>query len=160
VVALVAKQLTYLAITLLQAIVIFLIGFWLFPAMGLPKLNLPSDLGAVCIVSVICGACAISYATCVGVFANTIEQANGFGAISVVLLAALGGILVPAFAMPAGMQTAMKFSPMHWCLEAFYGLFLEAGTLKDILKSLAPLLLFIVAFQVLSLWRLKQKHLV
>ncbi|HRN47182.1 MAG TPA: ABC transporter permease, partial [Niabella sp.] len=38
-VSFVAKQITYVLITILQAIVIFGIGKWLFPKMGLPALN-------------------------------------------------------------------------------------------------------------------------
>jgi ABC-2 type transport system permease protein len=43
-VGLLSKQITYLGVTLLQAAVIFSIGIWLFPFLGLPALNLPADL--------------------------------------------------------------------------------------------------------------------
>ena len=117
-------------------------------------------MAGVFIVSLICGWCAVSYAVCIGVFSQTQEQANGIGAISVVLLAAIGGVLVPGFAMPAGMQTIMRLSPMHWCLEAYYGLFLEGGSLGDILFKLVPLLVIILFIQLLSLWKLKQKNFI
>jgi acyl carrier protein len=107
----------------LQAAIIFTIGIYLFPKIGLPALNLPSDiLGLVC-VSLVCGWCAVSYAMCIGVFAHTQEQANGFGAISIVILAAIGGLMVPGFAMPESFRTIMKLSPLHWALQAYYGLF-------------------------------------
>ena len=159
-VAISSKQLTYLIVTLLQTAVIFSIGIWLFPLLGLPELNIPSHIGGVIIVSLICGLCAVSFAVCIGVFTQTQEQANGIGAISVVLLAAIGGILVPGFAMPASMQLLMQASPMHWCLEAYYGLFLEGGSLADILIKLAPLLVIILLIQLLSFWRLKQKNFI
>jgi ABC-2 type transport system permease protein len=50
-----SKQITYLAVTMLQAAVIFSMGIWLFPFLGLPALNLPSDILALIIVTVICG---------------------------------------------------------------------------------------------------------
>lgn len=156
--ALLSKQIIYLLVTLVQAIVIFSIGIYLFPKMGLPGLGMPTNLGALLLVSVICGWCAVGYAVVVGIYARTQEQANGFGAVSVVLLAALGGILVPAFAMPAGLQNWLKISPLHWCLEAFYGLFLEGGSLGDILLNLLPLLLIITGVQLLAFWHLKQKN--
>ncbi len=159
-VAISSKQITYLMVTLLQTAVIFSIGIWLFPLMGLPRLNIPPDLAGVIIVSLICGWCAVSYAVCLGVFAQTEEQANGIGAVSVVLLAAIGGVLVPGFAMPANMQTLMKFSPMHWCLEAYYGLFLEGGNLADIFIKLLPLLAITMCIQLISLWKLKQKNFI
>jgi ABC-2 type transport system permease protein len=159
-VAISSKQITYLVVTLAQTAVIFSIGIWLFPVLGLPKLNVPPDIAGVIIVSLICGWCAVSYAVCIGVFAQTQEQANGIGAVSVVLLAAIGGVLVPAFAMPASMQLIMQISPMHWCLEAYYGLFLEGGRLSDILIKLLPLLAITICIQLLSLWRLKQRNFI
>jgi len=159
-VALLSKQITYLAVTLLQTVVIFSIGVWLFPVMGLPPLNIPADKLGLLVVTVICGWCAVSYAICIGVFAQTQEQANGFGAVSIVLLAAIGGILVPAFAMPASFQGIMKISPLHWCLEAFYGLFLEGGKLSDVILNILPLLGITLLIQVVTLYTLKRKNLV
>ncbi|MEP6748080.1 MAG: ABC transporter permease [Bacteroidota bacterium] len=159
-VALLSKQIAYMAVTLLQTAVIFSIGVWLFPLIGLPALNIPADKFGLLIVSVICGWCAVSYAICIGVFAQTQEQANGFGAVSIVLLAAIGGILVPSFAMPASFQGIMKLSPLHWCLEAFYGLFLEGGKLKDVLLNILPLLGITLLIQIVTLYTLKRKNLI
>ena len=159
-VALLSKQIAYLAVTLVQTAAIFSIGVWLFPHMGLPALNIPEDKIGLLIVSVICGWCAVSYAICIGVFAQTQEQANGFGAVSIVLLAAIGGILVPSFAMPASFQGIIKVSPLHWCLEAFYGLFLEGGKLKDVLLNILPLLGITLLIQIITLYALKRKNLI
>ncbi len=54
-IALLSKQITYLLVTLLQAAIIFAIGIWLFPSLGLPRLNLPDDLPGIFIVSFMCG---------------------------------------------------------------------------------------------------------
>ncbi len=159
-VALLSKQIAYMAVTLVQTAAIFSIGVWLFPLIGLPALNIPADKLGLLIVSVICGWCAVSYAICIGVFAQTQEQANGFGAVSIVLLAAIGGILVPSFAMPASFQGVMKLSPLHWCLEAFYGLFLEGGKLKDVLLNILPLLGITLLIQIVTLYTLKRKNLI
>ena len=159
-VALISKQLTYLFVTFIQAAVVFSIGIWLFPSMGLPKLNLPADLTGVVIVTLICGWCAVSYAIMIGVFAKTQEQANGIGAVSIVLMAAVGGLLVPGFAMPESFQFVMKMSPLHWCLEAYYGLFLEGGKLKDVLLNIIPLLGITLIIQLITLFGLKRKNLI
>ncbi|MET3979644.1 ABC-2 type transport system permease protein [Mucilaginibacter sp. UYP25] len=159
-VTLISKQITYLAVTMLQAAVIFAIGIWLFPLIHLPALNLPVDVFGLVIVSLICGWCAVSYAICIGVFAHTPEQANGFGAVSIVILAAIGGLMVPSFAMPQSFALVMKLSPMHWCLEAYYGLFLEGGTLNDVLINIIPLLLITICLQALSIAGLKMKNLI
>ncbi|MCW3093525.1 MAG: transporter permease subunit [Ferruginibacter sp.] len=158
--SLLSKQITYLVVTLAQAAVIFAIGIWLFPLMGLPRLNLPSDMAGLLLVALICGWCAVSFAICIGVFAQTQEQANGVGAVSIVLLAAIGGLLVPSFAMPDSFRTIIKLSPLHWCLEAFYGLFLEGGKLKDILINILPLFAITVFLQLIALVGLKRKNLI
>jgi ABC-2 type transport system permease protein len=159
-VALISKQLSYLFITFIQATVVFSMGIWLFPSMGLPKLNLPVDVIGVVIVTLICGWCAVSYAIMIGVFAKTQEQANGIGAVSIVLMAAVGGLLVPSFAMPESFQFVMKLSPLHWCLEAYYGLFLEGGKLKDVILNIIPLLGISFAIQLITLYGLKRKNLI
>lgn len=157
---LLAKQITYIGVTLAQVVVIFSLGIFLFPLIGLPRLNLPADWIGLVVVSLVCGWCAVSYGIIVGVFAKTMEQAIGFGAVSVVILAAIGGIIVPAFAMPESLRLLMKLSPLHWCLEAYYTLFLEGGHLKDVLYSLLPLTIIILALQIISLIRLKRQHLI
>jgi ABC-2 type transport system permease protein len=159
-VALFSKQITYLFVTLLQAMVIFAIGVWLFPFFGLPALQLPADILGLLLVTLICGWCAVSYAICIGVFAQTQEQANGFGAISIVIFAVIGGLMVPAFAMPDTFKTIMKISPLHWCLEAYYGLFLEGGKLKDVLINIIPLLAITVLLQLFIFVGLKRKNLI
>ena len=159
-VAILSKQVTYLAVTMVQAALIFAVGVWLFPLLGLPKLNLPADWAGLIFLSLLCGWCAVSYAICIGVFAQTEEQANGFGALSIVILAAIGGLMVPDFAMPGNFQTAMKLSPLHWCLSAYYGLFLEGGKLKDVWSNVLSLFLIIAGLQGVTLWGLKRKNLI
>jgi ABC-2 type transport system permease protein len=159
-VAIFSKQLVYLVVTLAQAVVIFALGAWLFPLIGLPVLHFPGDWGALFLVTLLCGWCAVSYAICIGVFAQTEEQANGFGAVSIVILAAVGGLMVPSFAMPGSFHLAMRLSPLHWCLEAYYGLFLEGSSLKDVWANILSLVLIIAALQGLSFWGLKRKNLI
>jgi ABC-2 type transport system permease protein len=159
-VAILSKQFTYLAVTMVQAGLIFAVGVWIFPLLGLPKLNLPADWAGLIFLSLLCGWCAVSYAICIGVFAQTEEQANGFGALSIVILAAIGGLMVPDFAMPGNFQTAMKLSPLHWCLSAYYGLFLEGGKLKDVWSNVLSLFLIIAGLQGVTLWGLKRKNLI
>jgi ABC-2 type transport system permease protein len=159
-VGLLSKQITYLVVTMLQAAVIFSMGIWLFPFLGLPALNLPSDILALIIVTLVCGWCAVSYAMCVGVFAQTQEQANGFGAVSIVILASIGGLMVPSFAMQGFFKSAANLSPMHWCLQAYYTLFLEGGKLKDVINNIIPLLIITLLLQLVTFVGLKRKNLI
>jgi ABC-2 type transport system permease protein len=158
--ALFSKQIVYLMVTMSQAIVIFAIGNKIFPFLGLPALNIPEDwIGLFC-VTFACGYCAVCYAIAVGVFAKTGEQSNGFGVISILIMAALGGLLVPSFAMPARLQNIIQISPLHWALEAYYGLFLEGGKLRDIWTNILSLVGIAVLFQLITLYQLKKKNLI
>ncbi len=158
--AIISKQIAYIVITVLQALVIFSIGKWMFPLIGLPGLDFPHDKASLLLVIILCGWCAASFAIMIGVFAKTQEQSNGIGAVTIVLFAAIGGLLVPAFAMPQSMQGLMRISPLHWCLEAFYGLFLEGGQLKDIVTVLIPTVVMIFLFQLAAHWGLRRQGLV
>jgi ABC-2 type transport system permease protein len=159
-VGILSKQITYLCVTLLQAAVIFSMGIWLFPHIGLPALNLPSDVLALFVVTLVCGWCAVSYSICVGVFADTQEQANGFGAVSIVILASIGGLMVPSFAMQGFAKSAANFSPMHWCLQSYYSLFLEGGNFKDVVNNIILLLIITIVLQLVIFWGLKRKNLI
>jgi len=159
-VGLLSKQITYLMVTILQAFVIFSIGVWLFPFINLPALRLPNDIAGLILVTFICGWCAVSYAICLGTFAQTQEQANGFGAVSIVILAIVGGLMVPSFALQGAFKTVINFSPLHWCLEAYQGLFLEGGKLKDVIPNLIPLMVITLLLQFITILGLKRKNLI
>src|ERR1700744_3531654 len=160
VVGLASKQITYVIVTVIQAIVIFSLGIWAFPLVGLPQLNLPSDVFGLFVVSLVCGWGAVSYSVFGGVFAETHPHSKGVGAISIVILAAIGGLMVPSFAMDPSLKTWSNFSPMHWCLQAYYGLFLEGGRLKDVLGNLVPLIAISLVFQFITFLGLKRKNLI
>lgn len=154
-----SKQFVYVVASLAQVLVIFALGVFVFPYLGLPQLEMPSSSLALLLVSVTSGLCAVSYALAIGVWAETEEQANGFGAVSIVILAALGGILVPAFAMPQSFQVFTNVSPMFWCLQGFYELFLNDSGFSQILQSLLPIAIFIIILQSISFLGMKRKNL-
>ncbi|MCW5907052.1 MAG: ABC transporter permease [Chitinophagales bacterium] len=155
-----AKQITYILVTMAQVVVIFSIGVWCFPALDLPKLVLPANLLSLLLVSVVCGWCAVSYGVMIGVFAKTMEQAIGFGAVSVVILAAIGGIVVPSFAMPESLKPLMLASPMHWCMEAYHTVFTGSGYLRDAMPALLPVIIIIGLMQATAALGLRKQHLI
>ncbi len=157
---LLAKQLVYLGVALLQVLLIFSIGVWIFPMINLPPLNIPTDWIGLFLVSLICGACGISFALCIGIFAKTHEQANGFGSVAVVILAAIGGVFVPSFAMPHSFNLLLHVSPFYWGLQAFYGLFLENNNFGELLLTILPLIGLIFIFQFIAFIGLKKRNLI
>ena len=152
---LLSKMFTYLLVALAQLIVIFMIGKFIFPLIGLPTLSLPSNILGLIVISILSAFSAISFAMLVGTYAKTNEQANGFGAITIIILAAIGGIWVPTFVMPSYMQMIGKISPLHWCLEGYYTLFLKGGDWYLLFPTILFLILFILACQILVYSKLK-----
>lgn len=152
---LLSKTIIYLLVAMSQLGVIFGIGKFVFPSLGLPMLSMPSNLWGLFIISILSALAAISFAMLIGTYAKTQEQANGFGAVSVIILAALGGIWVPSFVMPEYLQQIGKISPLHWCIEGYYTLFLKGGDWYLLLPSLLFLIIFIFACQILVYIKLR-----
>lgn len=145
------KTITYLIICMLQFYLMVAVGVYLFPHIGLPALGLNGTFLLMSVVALFSGFAAVGFGILLGTLAKTQEQAAPFGSTSVVILAAMGGVWVPVFAMPKIMQYIAKASPMNWGLEAFYDVLLRNNTLLGIVPQLAALFLFFMAMVAISL---------
>ncbi len=143
-VVLAGKTITYLIICLIQFYLMVAVGVYLFPYLDLPSLEVSGHLLLMTLVALFSGLAAIGFGVLLGTVAKTPEQSAPFGATSVVVLAAMGGVWVPVFAMPNVMQYLAVASPMNWGLEAFYDVLLRKGSLTDLLPELILLLLFFI----------------
>ncbi len=138
------KILTYGLICLIQFFLMLLIARYVFPMVGLIPFRPGSQLDLMIIIAAVSGLAAIGLGLLIGTLAQTQEQSAPFGAILVIILAALGGVWVPTFVMPLFMQKVAAFSPMNWGLSAFYDVILRNGTLADIVLYVIYLILFFV----------------
>lgn len=138
------KTIVYLGVCLIQFTLMLLVGLYLFPLLGLPKLDVSGKLFTLYIVALFSGLAAIGLGLLLGTIAKTQEQSAPLGAILVVILAAIGGVWVPVFVMPQFMQILSKISPMNWGLEAFYNVFLRNVDFINILPEISLLLLFFI----------------
>ncbi|WP_237607818.1 ABC transporter permease [Aequorivita xiaoshiensis] len=136
------KTIVYLGVCLIQFTLMLLVGIYIFPAIGLPVVDVTGKLFLLYVVAIFSGLAAIGLGLLLGTIAKTQEQAAPFGATTVVILAALGGVWVPVFVMPKFMQLISKISPMNWGLEAFYDVFLRNVSFVKILPEISLLLLF------------------
>ena len=144
---LLGKIITYMIISILQFVLMLLVGLYFFPLLGLPALDISGKLLLLLFVAMASGLSAISIGILLGTLASTQEQSAPLGATLTVILAAIGGIWVPVFAMPHIMQIISKISPMHWALQAFYDILLRDGNFLLILPKVYLLLGFsIVCF--------------
>ncbi len=137
-----AKTLTYLTISLLQFVLMILVGIYIFPLLGLPQLDINGKIPMLTLIAIASGLSAIGIGVLLGTFSQTQEQSAPLGATLTVILAAIGGVWIPTFAMPSFMQTLSNISPMNWGLQAFYDILLREGTLVAIMPEVGMLLLF------------------
>ena len=147
-VLLASKALPYLGVNLLQAVLMLMIGAWVMPYLGGDALSLRRiDWPALALVVCAISAAAVSLALMLSCLLRTQAQAAAVGPVLNVLMAAIGGIMVPTFVMPAFMQKLAAFSPMNWGLEGLLTVLLRGGGLA----GTAPQVLRLIGFAALML---------
>lgn len=134
-----AKAVVYLGITFVQFNLMTLAGMFILPALGLPTLVPGSHPLALLLIIISSGLAAVGYGIAVGTLSSSLEQAGVFGSVSVIILAALGGIWYPVYAMPENVQLLSSFSPLNWGLTGFYKIFIKDLSLIHILPQAALL---------------------
>lgn len=154
------KTFTYLIICMIQFLLMVAVGIYLFPYMDLPAFDVSGKMFQLVTVTLFAGLAAIGFGVLLGTIADTQEQSAPFGATSVVVLAAIGGIWVPVFLMPEFMQTVAKFSPMNWGLNAYYDIILRNSGIGGIAKELVFLFLFYLATVAISIFYERKQNAV
>lgn len=154
------KTIAYLIICMIQFYMMIAVAVFLFPHLGLPSLNVDGNLGLMSIVALFSGFAAIGYGILLGTIAKTQEQSAPFGATSVIILASIGGVWVPVFAMPKIMQIVAYLSPMNWGLNAFYDVLLRNANFLEILPEISLLFIFFAITITIALLYDKKKRTV
>lgn len=132
----------YVIVCSIQFAIMLGAGCYLLPLLGTPGLQPGPELLAIVPVVIVASLAATGYGLMVGTLAKTYEQASMFGAVSIVIAAALGGIMIPAYVMPRYMQEISVMSPLSWGLTAFQDIFVRGGSLQTVIPELSYLLLF------------------
>jgi ABC-2 type transport system permease protein len=159
-IVLAGKTVMYLIICLIQFYMMIAVAIFLFPHLGLPALNVEGNLILMSVVALFSGLAAIGFGILLGTIAKTQEQSAPFGATAVIILAAIGGVWVPVFAMPKIMQIVAQCSPMNWGLEAFYDVLLRNASFLDLVPELFLLFLFFIVTTTIALLYDKKKRAV
>ena len=144
------KVIAYVFVCLIQFGLILLIGKFLLPLLGTPMLEMGSEPFAVIIIAISAILAATGYGILLGTVARTYEQASMFGPISIVIAAALGGIMVPVYAMPKIMQEISVLSPLAWGLDAFLDVFARGGNITTVLREVFLLVSFFIMTMLIS----------
>jgi len=148
------KALTYLLISEVQVLIILMLGFWFMPIIGLPALEVNGSILLLLFFTIPIALASAGTAIFIGKWSKTRDQAASFGSVIVIIMAALGGIWVPVFAMPNALQQASQFSPLSWALEGYYSIIVRgAGVSELLIPSLILLGLFATTFALSSIKR-------
>ena len=137
-----AKIIVYTIISLILVVFLFSLGYFILPLMGMPELNIGNNLLSIFLVSLSASLAACGYGVLIGSIATTHYQASSFGAISVIILAAIGGIWIPVYVMPDVMKSISVFSPLNWGINGYYDIFLRGYGLTSILVNCTKLVVF------------------
>ena len=148
----VSKIAPYLGVNGVQAALMLAVGVWLMPEIGGEGLSLQGvHWGALLLMLLAISLAAVSLALAVACLVSTHAQAATLGPILNVLMAALGGVMVPLFVMPPVMQKIATYSPMNWGLEGLLNVLLRNGDVASVLPQVGRLagfstLMFLIAY--------------
>ena len=147
-----SKIAPYLGVNGVQAVLMLAVGVWLMPQIGGEGLSLQGvNWPALLLMLFAISLAAVSLALAVACLVSTHAQAATLGPILNVLMAALGGVMVPLFVMPPVMQKIAAYSPMNWGLEGLLDVLLRSGDVSSVLPEAGRLagfaaLMLVIAF--------------
>jgi ABC-2 type transport system permease protein len=144
---LMAKLVPYYFINLAQVVLMLAVGVYIVPLFGGDALTLGHSAAGLLVMALAVSFAAVSYALLIANIVSSVEQATILTGATNLVLAALGGVMVPRFVMPLAMQKISLASPMAWGLEGFLDIFLRDGDVATV----APKALLLFGFGVASL---------
>ena len=144
------KFIPYFVMNQLQVFCMILVGMYLIPLLNGDALVIHGSLFLLMLISCVVSIAAISFALFIATLSNSSEMATILGGTSNIILAALGGIMVPKVVMPKFMQDVSEVSPMSWALDGFLDIIVKGGNFADIQFNVLKLFLFALLFFTLA----------
>lgn len=132
----------YTAVCCVQFCLMLGIGLFILPLLGLPRLVITGGAAAIPLVVFAAALAAVGFGLLMGCIFFSLMKAAMFGAVCIVIFAALGGIMVPVFVMPKLLKMISNISPLAWAQNAFTEIFARGGSLSDVWVEICALLLF------------------
>lgn len=138
----ISKIIPYMIINQLQLYSMILVGVFIVPLFGGDKFEVDINFLALFIISISISFGAIGFAIFLSTLMKSIEQASIIGALSGVIMGAVGGIMIPKIVMPPFMQDLTILSPMSWGLEGMLDVFIRELGVSSVLYESSVLILF------------------
>jgi ABC-2 type transport system permease protein len=137
---------------LIQIVVLFGAGVYLFPLIGFDSMALGNDPLALVLLCLIVLLCSASLGVLIAGIARTEAQVS---AVSQVVLWIFGfaAVWLDRIQLPSPFDSVGQLIPHTWANGAFLDLFVRGQGLADILPSILVLLGFTAVFFAVGLWR-------
>jgi ABC-2 type transport system permease protein len=152
------KVLAYISVCLCQFMLVGFIGYFLFPHIGLPPFTVFQNLLGVLLIILCISFAACGFGILLGIVCSSYEQASAVGASFIVTAAALGGVMVPVYAMPEIMQHLSIVSPLNWGLNAFQDLLVRGYSIFAVADDLGRLVFFFLLTIIIA-WKLSRSRI-
>lgn len=135
------KVIVYLIVCMIQFVLMLLVGIYILPLFKATALEMGSNYLAILCAAITSSLGAIGFGIFIGSFLNSREQAPTFGAVTVVIMGILGGVMVPIHLMPGILKTISSLSPIRWGIDAFTDIFIYDSGIKSVLPNCSRLIL-------------------
>ncbi|GAA0402306.1 ABC transporter permease [Streptomyces luteireticuli] len=146
---LLGKILPYVLVTIVQVVLLTAFGRLAF---GMSLGDHPLALIPVTLALALC-ACALG--VLLAAWARTDSQVSGLGTIAVLVLAALGGCMVPLVFMPDFMKSIARFTPQGQALTAYQDVLVRGAGVTDVLPATGILCALAAVFVALAVPRFR-----
>jgi ABC-2 type transport system permease protein len=151
------KAALFFGINQIQMVLILSASVYVLPLLGGDRLDPGQNPLALILLGGSASLAAIGFGILVALYARTAEQATSFSAAAIMILAALGGILVPKSVMPQFMQAVSAISPLSWGLDGFLDVFVRGGTVRDVIPQATKLIAFSAVCLGIAMLRYERK---
>jgi len=146
------KMIAALIIAIAQLIIMFLFAWVAF------GLNIFTDILSLLLLIIAVAFAVASFGIFLVSIAKTRKQLSGLSSMLILTMSAIGGSMIPLFAMPPIMQKIAVVSVNYWGIQGFYDIFSRNLSLVELLPRIIVLLGIGLVMSFISL-RLFKKNL-
>ncbi len=152
---LLGKLVPHVIVNLIQITILFLVGYFVLPLTGLPRLEWGAHPEGLIVISVCASITANALGLLLAAIGKSEQQVGGLSTLLVLTLAAIGGVMVPRFVMPQFMQTLGVVSPHAWALNAYQDILMRGYGIVEILPECVVLLMMAAVMFGIAVWKFK-----
>jgi ABC-2 type transport system permease protein len=148
-VLLIGKLIPFYIVNLIQVLVLFAFGYFVF------HITLGNSLSGLFVVTLATAAAANALGLLIAAISKSAEQMGPLSGVILIVMATIGGILIPYFEMPVSLQKISFLTPQAWALKGYQDILVRGYDLSAVLPTVGALLIFAVLFYVLALFRFR-----